>query len=257
MAMKYSGRELKWMKSTIGDGYIGVLRVEGNGTSTPDGDEPASITWARTGVGTYTFTFPALEKPRRIISCLAAIEEASPTLSAKFTGYVASTGVGTVQVYESGASAASSTLKMYSLGLQATLANGAGPSSSDPATDTVWARSNEGVYTVTWSAGTKPLEITSCIPKIVDATSVQRVEFVSYDYATGIMTLNTYGVDLNTADDCAGKDLHVLLLCTDTALAATTAAQKAAQVSVPAAADITDKTLVLTFVASNSAINDA
>jgi hypothetical protein len=202
------------------------------------------------------FTFTPSYKPLSVEAVHPFIWETDTDLDVVYNGdYSATTGAMSFTTRQKGGAAQSATLKMYQLGLQATLANGADPSSSDPATDTVWARTGEGVYTVTWSAGTKPLEVTTCIPKIVAATSVQRIEFVSYDYSTGVMTLNTFGVDLNTADDCAGKVVHVHLLCTDTALAATTAAQKAAQGITAAAADTTDKTLRVAITGSRSGVN--
>jgi hypothetical protein len=59
------------------------------------------ITVAHAGTdGDYTITFSEDLKPRRVIAGMVIIEEDQPEASAKWTGYTASTGVGTFSFYD-------------------------------------------------------------------------------------------------------------------------------------------------------------
>ena len=59
------------------------------------------ITLAHAGTdGDYTLTFAEDLKPRRVIAAVIAIEEDQAEASAKWTGYTASTGVGTLTFYD-------------------------------------------------------------------------------------------------------------------------------------------------------------
>jgi len=59
------------------------------------------ITVAHAGTtGDYTITFAGDLKPRRVIAGMVNIEEDLPEESAKWTGYTASTGVGTFSFYD-------------------------------------------------------------------------------------------------------------------------------------------------------------
>jgi hypothetical protein len=72
-----------------------------NGTSAPDGigDEDLG-TFARTGAGIFTLTFPSTSKPVRVLAGHANIDQLGQT--AHYTGYNASTGVATFKVANPG-----------------------------------------------------------------------------------------------------------------------------------------------------------
>lgn len=87
-------KDKTWARSAQPDCYFVTIRAEGNGTSAPDGAEPAVITWARSGAGEYTFTFPTNNKPRRVLSAHCYIEETGMQDSRlNYCGYVRATGV--------------------------------------------------------------------------------------------------------------------------------------------------------------------
>ncbi len=91
------------LRSNVPGLYTLIIEMEINGTSitstvpTNGGD----VTVAHAGTaGDYTITFSEDLKPRRVISGQVVIEEDLPLESAKWTGYTASTGIGTFTFYD-------------------------------------------------------------------------------------------------------------------------------------------------------------
>lgn len=89
------------LRSNVPGLYVIVVEMEIAGatiTSTVP-TNAGQITVANTGTGTYSITFAEDLKPRRVISGQVVIEEAQAETHGKWTGYTASTGVGTFTMF--------------------------------------------------------------------------------------------------------------------------------------------------------------
>lgn len=91
------------LRSNVPGLYTIVVEMEINGTSitstVPTNAKQVTVAHAGTD-GDYTITFSEDLKPRRVIAGIVNIEEDLPEESAKWTGYTASTGIGTFTFYD-------------------------------------------------------------------------------------------------------------------------------------------------------------
>lgn len=91
------------LRSNIAGLYMLVLEAEINGTSITSNDPTAGWTLAHDGTaGDYTLTFDGDAKPRSVWVGLVLNEEDDASEEARWTGYTASTGVGTLTFYDGG-----------------------------------------------------------------------------------------------------------------------------------------------------------
>ncbi len=96
MALDLTGGQ-EFRSALLGQ-HLFTLTFDTNGTSAPDGVNPSSAdaAVARSGVGTYTVTFPAAMTAQRLDYAAAGIIGNEPSLKAKVVSYTA--GVLTLQV---------------------------------------------------------------------------------------------------------------------------------------------------------------
>lgn len=90
------------LRSNVPGLYTIVIEMEIAGatiTSTVP-TNAGQITVANAGAGLYTITFAEDLKPRRVIAGIVLIEEELPLEHGTWTGYTASTGVGTFSTYD-------------------------------------------------------------------------------------------------------------------------------------------------------------
>ena len=91
------------LRSNVPGLYTVIIEAEIAGTSITSTvpTNAGQITLAHAGTaGDYTLTFAEDLKPRRVVAGIVCIEEDLPLESAKWTGYTASTGVGTLTFYD-------------------------------------------------------------------------------------------------------------------------------------------------------------
>ena len=90
------------LRSNVPGLYTVIIEAEIAGTSITSTvpTNAKQITLAHAGTaGDYTLTFAEDLKPRRVIAGIIAVEEDLAETSGKWTGYTASTGVGTITMY--------------------------------------------------------------------------------------------------------------------------------------------------------------
>jgi len=101
MAISHNSANKVLVMSDLSNCYISCVRFETNDISTPDGTVPAAgVTVTRTAAGKYTATFSGAEKPAAVLAGFCNVEESDATLTGKFTGYTASSGAATCEVYD-------------------------------------------------------------------------------------------------------------------------------------------------------------
>ena len=88
------------LRSNIAGLYAIVIEAEINGGTITSNDPTAGFTIASSGSGVYTLTFDEDVKPRSVWYGNPVNEEADGTEEFRWTGYVASTGVGTFVAYD-------------------------------------------------------------------------------------------------------------------------------------------------------------
>lgn len=103
MSLILNPEEAPFLKTTREGQYLFCVRFDTNNTSAPDGVNPSSgdIVVARTGVGVYTITFAADERPTEFHGAVAGLVEALASDGGFFARPVSySAGVLTVNVYQ-------------------------------------------------------------------------------------------------------------------------------------------------------------
>ena len=88
------------LRSNIAGLYMICIEAEINGGTITSNDPQAGFTIASSGSGVYTITFDEDAKPRSVWVGIVLNEENDATEEARWTGYVASTGVGTFYFYD-------------------------------------------------------------------------------------------------------------------------------------------------------------
>lgn len=89
------------IRSNIAGLYATVIEVEISTTTITSNDPQAGFTVAHAGTdGDYTLTFDGDAKPRSVWAGMVLVEEDQPGIRAHWTGYTASTGIGTFTFYD-------------------------------------------------------------------------------------------------------------------------------------------------------------
>lgn len=120
-SIKKRGKALR--TNLYGDVFWTVIKFDFAGTTNdPDGIDPSeSVTFAHVDTGDYSITFDEEVKPKNVITAIVNIEGDEPTLTAKWTGYTASTGVLTFTVHEEDGTSGISAAANVADGVEATI----------------------------------------------------------------------------------------------------------------------------------------